>query len=504
MSEIALTIQGLHKSYTPGVPVLSDFDLELQRGEVHALIGSNGAGKSTIAKILTGLTPMNQGVMTLLGGPFEPASKEEATAKGVVMVLQELNVIPTLTVAENLFVHALPNRFGWVDQATLRADAEHALQRVGLTAIDPDSPAGSLGVGQQQLVEIAAALTQESSVLILDEPTAALTGPEIELLFGNVRRLCQNGVAVVYISHRMDEIAQIADRVTVLRDGQRIATHRVNEVETSQLVREMAGDEIAERTAPTTSSSHEVGLLIKNLMAGKAVRGVSFEARQGEILGIAGLIGSGRTELLRAIFGADRIDSGEIRVRGEVFAAKNPSEAVAAGLGLIPEDRKQDGLLLIKDVTQNATLASVTDYSRRGMLNEGPERESANRVCDRLSVKRDSLDQTVGDLSGGNQQKIVIGRWLLRDCEVLLLDEPTRGIDVAAKEAIYELLDELAASGKALVVVSSDLLELMSICHRIVVMSNGRITGEFEPQTWSQEQITAAAFAGYSEKEVAA
>tara|TARA_R110002096_G_scaffold4493_28_gene20997 strand:+ start:3398 stop:4828 length:1431 start_codon:yes stop_codon:yes gene_type:complete len=473
----AITIRGLQKSYVPGVPVLRDFDFELATGEVHALVGSNGAGKSTLAKILSGLTPANSGEIDWHDGD----------ASGVVMVLQELNVIPTLSVAENLFLKALPNKYGMIAEAELREKAVRALARVGLGNLDPDLPAGRLGVGQQQLMEIASALEQESSVLILDEPTAALTGPEIELLFDNVRALREQGVAILFISHRMDEIAQICDRVTVMRDGVRVATHQVDEVETAQLVREMAGNEIATRKrAKVMKGRGEVGISVTNLRAGHAVKGVTFAAHRGEILGIAGLIGAGRTETLRAIFGADPRTGGEVVVTGKRLA-------------LVPEDRKMDGLLLPLSVTANTILASAN----RILVDDEADLEDAERVCKQLDVKCDTMEQAVGDLSGGNQQKIVIARWLLCDCEVFLFDEPTRGIDVAAKEAIYTLLDELAEAGKTLVVVSSDLTELMSISHRIVVMSNGRITGEFKPDSWSREAITAAAFAGYQTREAA-
>jgi len=370
--------------------------------------------------------------------------------------------------------------------------------------MDPMLPAGRLGVGQQQLVEIAAALSQQSAVLILDEPTAALTGPEIDRLFGHVNRLRDEGVAIIYISHRMDEIQRIADRVTVMRDGRSMAMHDMHDVAMPQLVREMAGSDIAAREVSASRGvPQEVGLTVRDLHAGEAVRGVSFEVHRGEILGVAGLTGSGRTEVLRALFGADPMDAGEVLLGPEArpFRVRKPSDAVAAGMALVPEDRKIDGLLLSQSITENTTLATKSRYAHGGLLSHAKETEAARGVCDRLAVKRDTLDQAVDALSGGNQQKVVVARWLLADAGVLLFDEPTRGIDVAAKETIYELLDELAAQGRALVVVSSDLEELMQISHRIVVMSHGRITGTFTPEEWSRESITSAAFAGYSEEE---
>lgn len=498
--ENALSVSGLNKSYN--VPVLKDFDFELRKGEVHALVGSNGAGKSTFAKILTGLTPHNGGEIHFQGKAFQPSNKQEASAAGINMVLQELNIIPTLTVAENLFLHNLPTRKGIIDLPTIRTSALAALKRLGLEELDPDEPAGSLGVGQQQLVEIAGALAQDSSVLILDEPTAALTGPEIERLFENIHQLTQEGVAIIYISHRMDEIFRIADRVTVLRDGRRISTHDTSAVTVDQLVHEMAGDELAERRPHLGVKHQGPGMRVENLRADPAVKEVSFEVQKGEILGLAGLVGAGRTETLRAIFGADPKQTGQIYLNGdqEALNIQSPTDALKLGIGLIPEDRKNDGLLLDKSVALNATLSSLPQHTRSGLIQVKSEQEAAQTTSNRLEVKRDSLDQAVAELSGGNQQKIVISRWLLCDCQVLLFDEPTRGIDVAAKETIYNAIDELAREGKALVVVSSDLLELMTISHRILVLSAGKITGEFHPDTWTQEAITAASFQGYMER----
>lgn len=496
-SELLLQVTGLQKSYA--VPVLVDFNFELRHGEVHALVGSNGAGKSTFARILCGLTERGGGDIQFCGRPYAPKTKREAERAGIVMVLQELNVIGTLSVAENIFLNRLPRRGGLVRFAELRETAARALARVGLGGLDPAEPAGRLGVGQQQLVEIAGALARDCRLLILDEPTAALTDPEIEKLFGNIRRLQDEGVGIIYVSHRMDEIRRIANRVTVMRDGRRIATHDATTAEPARLIREMAGHDLPERQRAWTGMAGTVALSVRRLCAGDGVHDVSFETRHGEILGLAGLIGSGRTETLRAIFGADEAESGEVLVDGNVVAIHSPGDAVRAGIGLVPEDRKQDGLLLPQSIRANITLATLGRHAGAcGWLDEEAEVETARTFAGRLKVHCASLEQPVAELSGGNQQKVVIARWLARDCGVLLFDEPTRGIDAAAKDAIHQLLRDLAGAGKAVVVVSSELTELMLICDRLLVMSAGRIAAEFAAGEWTQEKITQAAFSGYS------
>lgn len=493
-----LSARRVGKSFA--APVLVDFDFDLAPGEVHALVGSNGAGKSTFANILSGLTPADAGDVLIDGRRHAPRSLHEANTAGVVLVQQELNIIPTLSVAENLFLDRLPHCCGFVRRADLYAQAKMALQRVGLGSLDVRMPAGNLGVGQQQMVEIARALSRQCSLLILDEPTAALTGTETEQLFQNIRRLQEQDVGILYVSHRMDEIRQIAQRVTVLRDGRRIATHPAASVTNDQLVREMVGHELPPRSTVSGATRGPVALAVRDVAAGDCVSRVSFEVHAGEILGIAGLIGSGRTETLRAIFGADRITSGEVRL-GESESWQrfaDPAAAVRAGLGLVPEDRKHDGLLLSQSIRVNTTLATLPRHATRwGWIDRNQEAEAAAAVCERLKTRCATVEQSVSQLSGGNQQKVVIARWLERNCAVLLFDEPTRGIDAHAKDSIHELLRALAAAGKGLVVVSSDLTELMALCDRIVVMSAGRIADEFVPPVWSQEAITRAAFSGY-------
>ena len=483
-------------------PVLSGVDLQLAASEIRALLGANGAGKSTLSKIISGLVQPTAGEMYLNGRVYAPASKRDAECAGVQIVQQELNLVAGLTVAENLFLNRLPRRWGCVSYKQLQRDAEQALQRVGLEDVRPAVPIESLGVGQQQLVEIAAALARDCRILILDEPTAALTDREIERLFTQLRRLRAAGTGMIYISHRLDEIRAIADTATVLRDGRVVATSPVAELSVAEMVRQMVGD-AAGQARSHRSLFGGPALQVKSLSRAPAFHDVSFTVHAGERLGIAGLIGSGRTELLRAIFGADRADSGELRIGkgGRPRRFSHPRQAVAAGLAMVTEDRKQDGLLLTKSVRINTSLASPARFrGPLGRLDRLQEISAANRLATELSTKCESVEQPVEQLSGGNQQKVVVAKWLLRDADVLLLDEPTRGIDIGARQQLYRKIDELAARGKALVIVSSDLQELMDVCDRILVLSAGHVTAEFVRGRWSQEEIMAAAFAGYLQR----
>jgi ribose transport system ATP-binding protein len=499
-----LAVRALKKSFGANA-VLRGLDLELATGEIHALIGGNGAGKSTFSKIIAGLEPRDAGEMLLDGVAFAPSSRRAAQGAGVVMVLQELSVLPTLSVGENLFLSALPRRWGGrIDQRRLRTAARTALDRVGLTTVDPEVSAATLGVGQQQLVEIAAGLAQECRLLILDEPTAALSGAEIATLFAVLRDLRARGTSLLYISHRLDEIGLLADRVSVLRDGQLVATLAGRDAPREQLITLMAGAATDGGATMERSSAGELVLRVSQLQVGTAVRGVSLDLLAGEIVGLGGLVGAGRTELLRAIFGADAVGSGTLALGPEEvpYAPKSTREAVAAGFAFVPEDRKQHGLFGPLSVRTNASIARLP---RRGglpgWLDAGAEATEVAGLLGDLQVRFASAGQPVAELSGGNQQKIVIGRWLRRDVRVWLLDEPTRGVDAAARRAIYALLRARAAAGAALLVASSDYEELATLCDRVIVLSNGIIGGELTRTKLTPEAFTAAAFAGFRSHE---
>ena len=490
----------MSKSY-PGVRALSEVSLGLAGGEVHALVGENGAGKSTLGRIICGLTQPDGGQMLLRGQPYAPISRPDAQRLGVGMVMQELNLIPTLTVAENVFLDRLPRRLGFVDYPTINQRTRGILQALGLHEIQPDLPVSMLGVGQQQMVEIAGVLSRQCDVLILDEPTAALTGRETELLFEQIRELKSRGVAIVYISHRMEEIKRIADRITVLRDGKLIATRGTAEITIEEVIQLMVGRELGEASAHAGSAG-AVALRVENLCRGKLVQNVSFEARRGEILGFAGLMGSGRTETMRLIFAADRPDSGKVYLHGSPTPAiiRSPRDAVRAGIAFLTEDRKGQGLLVTMPIRANVTLAKMSAVSRVGGWISGTrERAAADRYATALSIHARSTEQQISELSGGNQQKVIMARWLYRDCDILIFDEPTRGIDVGAKFEIYHLLAGLARQGKAIIVVSSDLQELMAISDRIAVMSAGRLAAILPRGQWAQDSIMAAALSGYRE-----
>jgi ribose transport system ATP-binding protein len=493
-----LSMKGIDKRFT-GVHALRRVDFDLDAGEIHALVGENGAGKSTLMKVLVGINPKDSGEIHYLGRPFNPRDPKHALEMGIGIIHQELNMMDHLTVAQNIFIGRESTRLNGLllDERGQNRRTEELLRRLKMN-IDPRETLGRLTIGKQQMVEIAKAVSHSLRILILDEPTAALTDAEIEELFTIMRDLASRGVGMVHISHRLDEIHRIADRVTVLRDGERVDTRRTAQVTKQQIINMMVGRVIYEQ--PKTSSGAPPGapvvLRVHRLNAGRLVRDVSFELRQGEILGIAGLMGSGRTETARAIFGADEIRSGTIEVRGRRVAIRSPQEAVANGIGYLSEDRKRFGLAVDLNVQDNVAMATYDAFRRGLFVHAAKIRRVTQRYVDRLKIRTPSLEQLLRNLSGGNQQKVVIAKWLIRNCDILIFDEPTRGIDVGAKSEIYALMNELTREGKSLIMISSELPEILRMSDRVLVMSEGRITGELSIDEASQEAVMAYATVG--------
>ncbi|WP_170328991.1 sugar ABC transporter ATP-binding protein [Ruegeria arenilitoris] len=469
---------GIDKHF-PGVHALKSVQFDLFPGEVHALMGENGAGKSTLMKILSGIYQRDGGDLVIEGKSVSPNTPREAQDLGIGIIHQELSLMNDLTVAQNIFIGREPRKsFGRLNEAALNAQTAEIFASMNLS-LDPKTLVGTLTIAKQQMVEIAKALSYRSKVLIMDEPTAALNDAEIAELFVIIRRLKAEGVGIVYISHKMDELKQIADRVTVMRDGEYVGTVDAADTPISRIIAMMVGREVNEEPLDVPDLSEaEVSLQVSNLTRGKDIREVSFSVQKGEILGFAGLMGAGRTEVARAIFGADPKDSGEIRVHGKPVSIKSPKDAVRAGIGYLSEDRKHFGLATGMNVRDNIALASMDLFTGMGgVLNDGEISITANSYIKQLGIRTPSDVQEVRLLSGGNQQKVVIAKWLLRDCDILIFDEPTRGIDVGAKSEIYKLLEELADQGKTIIVISSELPEIMRLSHRIAVMCEGRLTG---------------------------
>ena len=474
-----LEVRGLTKRY-PGVSALEGVDFDVRAGEVHCLLGANGAGKSTLIKCVSGAVAPTSGQILLDGAPLSTGDPGASLARGVATIYQELDLAPDLTVAESIYFGREPCRGPFLDRRAMRAGAREVLRRLGHADISLDATVGSLRAAFRQIVSIARTLTDRTRLLILDEPSAILDPPEIEALFTVVRRLLEEGTSVIYISHLLGEIARIGHRVSVLRDGRTVASGLPARTPPDELIAFMVGNAprvAAERRAVARA---EVVLQVNDLRRAPDVGAVRFDLHAGEILGIAGLVGAGRTELLRLIYGLDVPDGGEVRAFGEVLPAGRPDRAIAAGLGLIPEDRKADGLLLDWGLAANASLAALPEFSRFGWIDAPRERAVAKRHLDRLGTKYRDVEQPARELSGGNQQKVLFSRWLLRACRILLLDEPTRGVDVGARAEIYRVVSELAARGMAVIVVSSDLSELVAVCSRILAMRGGAVVAEVD------------------------
>ncbi len=491
---VVVEMRRIDKSF-PGVHALRGARFDLKAGEVHALMGENGAGKSTLMKVLTGVNQPDSGEILIEGKPVTMPNPRAAQTLGVSIIHQELQLMNHLSAAQNIFIGRERRRlFGcFTDEGRANADAAALFKRMKID-IDPKAEVGHMTVARQQLVEIAKALSFNSKVLIMDEPTSALNDTEVAHLFAIIRDLKAHGVGVVYITHKMDEVKQIADRVTVMRDGQTIDTLPATGTPISQIISLMVGRELADASRATPGRGGEEALRVENLNRAGAIKNVSFAVRKGEILGFAGLMGAGRTEVARAIFGADRKDSGDIYIHGQKRRIDSPADAVRHGVAYLSEDRKRFGLVTPMSVGANVTMASWPRFVSGAMfMRDAALRETASEYVNLLKVKTPSVDQETRLLSGGNQQKVVIAKWLLRDCDILFFDEPTRGIDVGAKAEIYKLLQSLADQGKAIVVISSELPEVLRLSHRIVVMSEGRITGELDGSTATQEAIMTLA-----------
>lgn len=484
----------------PGVNALDGVSFDLFPGEIHALVGENGAGKSTLIKVLAGVYTDYQGEIRIQGSVRAFRHVRDSEQAGVAVVFQELSLVPELAVGENIFLGREPARFGMIQWEQLFAKASSLLRELGLD-LDPRTKTGQLGVGTKQLVEIAKALSQNAQILVLDEPTAALTETEAEGLFSILEKLAGQGIGIIYVSHRLEEVFRLSRRITVLRDGRSVATEMTEELDHPGVISRMVGRQVSQLFPAGKRTPGEAILEVRHLVAEdrhnpgrRMIDNVGFTVRRGEVLGIAGLMGAGRTELLLSLFGSfpGKV-SGEILIDGQKVAIANPSDAIAQGIGFVTEDRKHSGLILDQTILANITLPSLASVSGRFLTNEAREITASRPLFDDLRIKAQSLFTVAGTLSGGNQQKVVLAKWLMNQARVLFLDEPTRGIDVGAKQEIYATIDRLARSGLAVVMVSSELPEVLGLCDRILVLHQGRMTGEFSREQASAEAVMACA-----------
>ena len=493
--EYILEMKDISKTF-PGVKALDHVQLQVKPREVHALMGENGAGKSTLMKILMGIYTKDDGGEILFDGkPYHASNPKEAMDTGVAMIHQELNPILDMTVYENIFVGRELRKNGLVDKKAEIEEAQRLIEECGLH-VSPKEMLRNLTVAQCQLIEIIKAISINAKVIIMDEPTAAITDREVELLFGHIRRLTQKGVAIIYISHRMDEIFSICDRVSVYRDGQYIGSGATKDLDEAQLIKMMVGREITDVFPKLEAEIGEVIFEAKNIVrADHKVKGVSFSVHKGEILGIGGLVGAGRSELVEGIFGMHELSGGEIYVKGKQLKVHSPHDIIQEGVALITEDRKGTGLNLSGTVNDNIAMVAIQKLLSHGLYNKNKARSASQEYIEKLNIKTPSGDQIVGNLSGGNQQKVVIAKWMLNEPDIIILDEPTRGIDVGAKRDIYLLLGKLVQQGKAVVMISSEIPELMGVCDRILVMCEGNLSGEVKRDEFSQERIMTLASA---------
>ena len=489
MSDLLVQMAGIDKRF-PGVQALKDCRFDLKSGEVHALVGENGAGKSTLMKILAGIYDEDQGEITFKGEAVQIPNPHSAQQMGISMVHQELNLMPHLTAAQNIFIGREPQKNLLLDEKTQNQKAQALFEMMHLN-LAPWTKISDMTVAKQQMVEIAKALSYNADVLIFDEPSAALTDVEINELFRIIRQLKNNGVGIIYITHRLEELKEISDRITVLRDGHYVDTVNTPEADINQIIKMMVGRVIYESSPEVPEEPpEEIVLEVRNLSRDRVLKNVSFQLKKGEILGFAGLVGAGRTETARAIFGADSFDSGEVYVKGQQINIKRPSDAVAHSIAYLSEDRKRYGLCLGLEVKTNIVLTILERLSAAlGWIKDKQVTVIAARIVDQLSIRTPSLEQKAKNLSGGNQQKLVIGKWLAKNADILIFDEPTRGIDVGAKQEIYTLLNQLASEGKSIIMISSELPEILRMSHRVVVMCEGRVTGELDHTEATQESI---------------
>ena len=487
-SDVVLKMLKIRKTY-PGVLALDGVDFDLRTGEVHVLLGENGAGKSTLVKILSGALQKTEGEIALFGNRVNIESPRHAQRLGIGIIYQELNLVPSLTAAENIFLgRERTNSVGLIDKQGLLSSAQKIISTIGLQ-IECDQPVKTFGLAQRQMIEVAKALSLDARILIMDEPTSALSEIEIQQLFDVIRRLREKGVAIIYISHRLQEIFEIGDRVTVLRDGKLVGTRAIRETSHSELVKMMVNRELKDQYPRHRGAFGEEILRIEHFNRKGALRDISFSLHRGEILGISGLLGSGRTELARALFGADKIDSGEVIIRGERRRITSPRTAVKLGLGLLTEDRKSQGLVLALSVKENITLSSLDLFSKLGIISIQREEREASSFIQQLRIKTPGHAQKVLNLSGGNQQKVVLAKWLSRKADIFIFDEPTRGIDVGSKVEIYHLMNQLTAQGVAIIMISSELPEILGMSDRILIMHQHAIAGELSAEEATQERV---------------
>jgi ribose transport system ATP-binding protein len=491
-NETVLQMQRISKTF-PGVVALDEVNFELRKGEVHILLGENGAGKSTLMKILSGAHQKSSGQILLDGREIEIRNPKHAQELGISIIYQELNLVPQLSAAENIFLGREPVSYpGLIDRKAMQREAARTLTDLGVE-IDVRKPVRELSIAQQQMVEVAKAISLEAKILIMDEPTSALTEREIKELFARIRQLKAAGVSVIYISHRLEELFEIGDRVTVLRDGKNVGVREIRNVTKAELIRLMVNRELTNQFPKVRAPRGEEALKVENLNRDGVLKDINFSLHRGEVLGIAGLLGSGRTELARAIFGVDKIDSGNIYIKGRLQRVTSPRNAISSGIGFLTEDRKTQGLVLVRSVKDNICLPSIGKFSRFGVVKSAEEKRATERFVGELRIKTPGINQKAVYLSGGNQQKVVLSKWLCCEADIFIFDEPTRGIDVGSKAEIYQLINQLTASGVAVMMISSELPEILGMSDRILVMHQGRITGEFTADEATQEKVLGCA-----------